>query len=60
MCQKSHSKVGVVVIGRNESERLDKCLRSVVGRSAPLVYVDSGSTDGSASWRKVQVVRLSN
>ena len=49
MCQKSHSKVGVVVIGRNESERLDKCLRSVVGRSTPLVYVDSGSTDDSTS-----------
>ena len=49
MFQESHSKVGVVAIGRNEGERLDKCLRSVIGRTTPVVYVDSGSTDGSAS-----------
>lgn len=38
--------VGIVVIGRNEGERLVRCLASV--RDHPLcVYVDSGSTDGS-------------
>lgn len=41
------SEVGVVAIGRNEGERLVRCLRSLVGRVARLVYVDSGSTDGS-------------
>lgn len=39
--------VGVVVIGRNEGERLRRCLESVVDRDVAVVYVDSGSTDGS-------------
>lgn len=38
--------VGVVIIGRNEGERLKHCLASV-SDAAPVVYVDSGSTDGS-------------
>ena len=38
---------GVVAIGRNEGDRLVGCLASVAGRSGPVVYVDSGSTDGS-------------
>ena len=42
-------KLGVVVIGRNEGERLRQCLLSVQGRVAKIVYVDSGSTDGSMS-----------
>src|SRR5258707_9911625 len=38
--------LGLVVIGRNEGERLVRCLASV--RSIPnRVYVDSGSSDGS-------------
>src|ERR1700681_2195823 len=41
------SKVGAVLIGRNEGERLRKCVDSVLGRVAVVVYVDSGSTDGS-------------
>ncbi|HXY32686.1 MAG TPA: glycosyltransferase [Planctomycetaceae bacterium] len=41
------SSVGVVVIGRNEGERLRRCLLSVTGKAAAIVYVDSGSTDGS-------------
>jgi glycosyltransferase involved in cell wall biosynthesis len=40
--------VGVVAIGRNEGERLRRCLASVLGRGARVVYVDSASTDGSA------------
>jgi len=40
-------KVGVVAIGRNEGERLKKCLETVVGIASRVVYVDSGSTDGS-------------
>jgi cellulose synthase/poly-beta-1,6-N-acetylglucosamine synthase-like glycosyltransferase len=39
---------GVIAIGRNEGERLRRCLASVVGRGMPVVYVDSASTDGSA------------
>jgi glycosyltransferase involved in cell wall biosynthesis len=38
---------GFVVIGRNEGERLARCLASVANRV--LVYVDSGSTDGSVA-----------
>ena len=41
------SSFGVVAIGRNEGERLRRCLDSVRSRAAALVYVDSGSTDGS-------------
>ena len=41
------ARVGVVAIGRNEGERLRRCLQSLAGRAAPVVYVDSGSTDGS-------------
>lgn len=40
-------EIGVVVIGRNEGERLKRCLMSLSTVGA-LVYVDSGSTDGSA------------
>jgi GT2 family glycosyltransferase len=41
------ANVGVVVIGRNEGERLRRCLRSVVEVACQVVYVDSASTDGS-------------
>jgi len=41
--------VGVVAIGRNEGERLRRCLASVTGRDWPVIYVDSKSTDGSAA-----------
>ena len=39
--------VGLVVIGRNEGDRLRRCLLSAQGNVAIAVYVDSGSTDGS-------------
>jgi GT2 family glycosyltransferase len=39
--------VGVVVIGRNEGERLRRCLTSAVQDARHLLYVDSGSVDGS-------------
>jgi GT2 family glycosyltransferase len=41
------ARVGVVAIGRNEGERLARCLRSLDPAARPTVYVDSGSTDGS-------------
>jgi GT2 family glycosyltransferase len=41
--------VGAVVIGRNEGNRLRRCLASLDGAASPVVYVDSGSTDGSVT-----------
>jgi GT2 family glycosyltransferase len=38
---------GIVAIGRNEGERLRHCLESSVPQARHVVYVDSGSTDGS-------------
>lgn len=46
---KPFPRVGVVAIGRNEGERLRACLESVVGQVGAVVYVDSGSTDGSVA-----------
>lgn len=43
----SASQIGVVVIGRNEGQRLRDCLRSVCSSGTVVVYVDSGSSDGS-------------
>lgn len=48
--------VGVVVIGRNEGERLKRCIGSVQALAAQVVYVDSNSTDGSAEWARGQGV----
>jgi glycosyltransferase involved in cell wall biosynthesis len=42
-------RLGIVLIGRNEGERLLRCLASVPPEFEPVVYVDSGSTDGSAT-----------
>lgn len=42
-------RVDAVVIGRNEGERLIRCLRALQGRVRRLVYVDSGSADGSVA-----------
>lgn len=39
--------VGGVVIGRNEGERLRRCLASLRNRVRRVVYVDSGSSDDS-------------
>jgi GT2 family glycosyltransferase len=43
------STFGIVVIGRNEGERLRACLQSVTGAGVSVVYVDSGSSDGSSA-----------
>lgn len=42
-------RVGVVIIGRNEGERLRRCLASLAKGARHLVYVDSGSSDGSVA-----------
>ncbi len=39
--------VDAVVIGRNEGARLRGCMTSLAGQVRRIVYVDSGSTDGS-------------
>ena len=39
--------IGAVIIGRNEGERLLRCLASVHAQVPHVVYVDSGSEDGS-------------
>lgn len=50
--------VGVVVIGRNEGERLKRCLGSLLGSTDGLVYVDSGSEDGSVAMARALEVRV--
>jgi cellulose synthase/poly-beta-1,6-N-acetylglucosamine synthase-like glycosyltransferase len=41
------ASVAAVAIGRNEGERLRRCLTSLASWPGPVAYVDSGSTDGS-------------
>jgi GT2 family glycosyltransferase len=48
------TKLSVVVIGRNEGQRLSRCFASIAAMkqesfSVELIYVDSGSTDGSVA-----------
>ncbi|WP_022684300.1 glycosyltransferase family 2 protein [Sphingobium bisphenolivorans] len=53
--------VGIVVIGRNEGERLRLCLQSATQGSDRVVYVDSGSKDGSPGLARtfgVEVIEL--
>lgn len=55
------ASVGIVVVGRNEGERLRRCLEALDGLATHAVYVDSGSTDASvelARARGLQVVEL--
>ncbi len=40
-------RLAVIAIGRNEGVRLERCLRSLDPKRLPVIYVDSGSTDGS-------------
>jgi GT2 family glycosyltransferase len=52
---------GIVLIGRNEAPRLQHTLLSLRGTSDPVIYVDSGSTDGSpeiAERSRTRVLRL--
>jgi glycosyltransferase involved in cell wall biosynthesis len=53
--------IGIVIIGRNEGDRLERCLLSVIKQVNNIVYVDSGSTDGSIEMAKflgIEVVKL--
>ena len=63
---KENPVLSVVVIGRNEGARLVRCLESInqmrpVGGPIEIIYVDSGSTDGSveqAAQFEVKIKRL--
>ena len=53
--------IGIVVIGRNEGERLRRCLTSLGELVRCTVYVDSGSDDGSVAMARsfgAEVVEL--
>ena len=55
------TSLGLVAIGRNEGARLETCLRAALASGFPVVYVDSGSTDGSVQLARglgVDVVAL--
>lgn len=52
------NNLGIVVIGRNEGERLRRCLLSVGEKVNNVVYVDSGSTDDSVIMAKSLGVRV--
>ena len=49
---------GIVVIGRNEGERLMACLGALQSQPRPVVYVDSGSSDGSAAKARARGVHV--
>jgi glycosyltransferase involved in cell wall biosynthesis len=50
--------VSAVVIGRNEGDRLRRCLDSLLGRVGHVVYVDSGSTDGSVEMARSKGIEV--
>jgi GT2 family glycosyltransferase len=54
-------RIGAVAIGRNEGERLRRCLTALNRQTRQIVYVDSGSTDGSVELARslgVEVLEL--
>lgn len=44
----TRTRVDAVVIGRNEGARLQACIASLLPQVGRVIYVDSGSSDGSA------------
>ncbi len=46
------SQIASIIIGRNEGDRLKACLASIPEGHGAVVYVDSGSTDGSVVYAK--------
>lgn len=51
-------RVAAVVIGRNEGARLVACLDALAGQVRHIVYVDSGSTDGSVDAARASGARV--
>lgn len=57
----SLAQLGCVLIGRNEGDRFRQCVESLPAGLGAVVYVDSGSTDGSVAFarsRGIDVVEL--
>jgi GT2 family glycosyltransferase len=54
------STIGIVIIGRNEGNRLIQCLNSAIRYDVKVVYVDSGSTDNSCKIAKDKGVGVVN
>jgi glycosyltransferase involved in cell wall biosynthesis len=55
------NRTGLVIIGRNEGQRLYQCLLSAINQIEQIVYVDSGSTDNSVDLARslnVDVIKL--
>ena len=53
--------IGIVAIGRNEGEKLKRCLHSALSQTNKIVYVDSGSSDESVAYAEstgVEVFKL--
>ena len=48
----AHNRLGIVVIGRNEGERLRACLEKLARSPYPICYIDSGSTDLSVEFAR--------
>ena len=60
MSSLTNAPFGIVTIGRNEGDRLRRCLQSLPP-NVPVVYVDSGSTDRSDIWAQefgAELIRL--
>ena len=61
LTKSSSHQICVIVIGRNEGERLRRCFAALGDRAAATVYVDSGSVDDSVALAQslgVEVVEL--
>lgn len=59
--EKQHPDITAVAIGRNEGQRLIDCLDALQDQVGRIIYVDSGSTDGSldaARSRGADVIEL--
>ena len=54
------NNLGLVIIGRNEGERLRACIQSAIRSTDAVVYVDSGSTDNSVALAKELGAELVN
>lgn len=52
------TRAAAVVIGRNEGTRLVRCLESLTADFETVVYVDSGSSDGSVATAKALGARV--
>lgn len=52
------TEIGVVIIGRNEGRRLARALQAAKKQADTIVYVDSGSTDGSKKLARLHAAEV--